>query len=149
MSTLAEPKVRAAVCVRIASLQPDSLRRWGRMTAHEMICHLNDSFRVASGAKYASSNTNLFKRTIMKWAALRTPVPWPKGVPTRPELIQGQGGTPPVDWIRDRSELEEWVPAFAARESYGLHPIFGKMSKADWLIWAYRHVDHHLRQFSV
>jgi hypothetical protein len=27
------------------------------------------------------------------------------------------------------------------------HPIFGPMSKADWLRWGYLHMDHHLRQF--
>jgi len=28
------------------------------------------------------------------------------------------------------------------------HPIFGPMSRSDWLRWAYLHMDHHLRQFN-
>jgi hypothetical protein len=27
------------------------------------------------------------------------------------------------------------------------HPIFGPMSNAAFLRWAYLHMDHHLRQF--
>jgi len=119
------------------------------MTAPEMICHLNDSFRVGMGEKYASPATNLLQRTVVKWVALHTAFPWPHGVPTRPELMQGNGGTPPSEWTRDRAQLESLISEFAARQSYGVHPIFGTMSQADWLIWGYRHVDHHLRQFGV
>lgn len=149
MSTLADPSARAALRDRVAKLTPKAARQWGRMTVHEMICHLNDSFRVACGEKYASPDTNLFKQTLFKWVALHTPTPWPKGAATRPELIQGQGGTPPADWTSDCAHLQQSIPAFAARETFGVHPLFGEMSKADWLIWAYRHIDHHLRQFSV
>jgi hypothetical protein len=119
------------------------------MTAPEMICHLNDSFRVGMGEKYASPDTNLLKRTVVKWVALRTPLVWPQSVATRPELIQGNGGTPPSEWTRDCADLENLMAAFAARRSYSLHPIFGAMSQEEWLIWGYRHVDHHLRQFGV
>jgi hypothetical protein len=27
--------------------------------------------------------------------------------------------------------------------------VFGRMSQAAWLRWAYLHMDHHLRQFGV
>ena len=30
-----------------------------------------------------------------------------------------------------------------------MHPIFGHVSEAAWLRWAYLHMDHHLRQFGV
>jgi hypothetical protein len=119
------------------------------MSAHQMICHLNDSFRVATGEKYASSATNFFQRGVIKWIALHTPVRWPHGTPIRPEVEQGRGGTPPGDWERDRSELFAQVRAFADRTIFAVHPIFGKMSRSDWMVWGWRHVDHHLRQFGV
>lgn len=119
------------------------------MTAPQMICHLNDSFLVAAGEKYASPKTSVMQRTLIKWIALRTPLKWPPGVPTRPEIAQGQGGTPPGEWETDRAQLLALIDAFAARRSFGEHPVFGKMSQRDWLIWGYRHVDHHLRQFGA
>jgi hypothetical protein len=119
------------------------------MTAHQMVCHLNDSFEVGMGSRYASPDTSLFKQTVFKWAALRMPFPWPHGVPTRPEIEQGRGGTPPVDWQRDCARLRELIPAFAGHKTFSAHPIFGAMSQSEWLIWGYRHVDHHLRQFGI
>jgi hypothetical protein len=119
------------------------------MTAPQMVCHLSDSFLACMGEKHVSPADNLFTRTIMKWGALRAPLPWPQGVATRPEMEQGRGGTPPADWERDCAELRRLIGAFADRESYAAHPIFGKMSRRDWLVWGYRHVDHHLRQFGV
>jgi hypothetical protein len=149
MSTLAEPKVRTNCCDRIARLDPSAKPKWGRMTARQMVCHLNDSFRVGTGEKYASPATNPFTRTVIKWVALHTAVPWPKNMPTRPEVEQGRGGTPPSDWAHDCAELCASIHAFADRHTFGVHPIFGKMSQRDWHVWAYRHADHHLRQFGV
>jgi hypothetical protein len=149
LSTLADPKVRATCCDRIARLDAGAKPKWGRMTVHQMVCHLNDSFRVGAGEMYASPATNLFTRTVIKWIALRTPVPWPKGSPTRPEIEQGRGGTPPSDWVRDCAELRASILSFAHRQTFGVHPFFGKMAQGDWHVWGYRHVDHHLRQFGV
>ena len=119
------------------------------MTAHQMVCHLNDAFRVGAGEMYASPATNLFQRTVAKWIALRTAVPWPHGLPTRPEIEQGRGGTPPSDWAHDRAKLSASIIAFGGRQAFGVHPFFGTMAQRDWHAWGYRHVDHHLRQFGV
>jgi len=149
MGTLAEPDFRNACCSRLARLDSSAKPRWGRMTAHQMVCHLNDSFSVGAGARYASPATSFLERTLVKWIALRAPFPWPHVVPTRPEIEQGNGGTPPSDWGRDRSRLLRWIAEFADCKTAGTHPIFGEMSHDDWLVWGYRHVDHHLRQFGV
>jgi hypothetical protein len=117
------------------------------MTAPQMICHLNDSFHVGAGERYASSETNLIKQTLIKWLSLHTSIPWPHGAPTRPEIEQGRGGTAPTDWERDCAELRALIHSFADRTTFAAHPFFGEMSRGDWLIWGYRHVDHHLRQF--
>lgn len=29
------------------------------------------------------------------------------------------------------------------------HPVFGPLTRDEWMIRAYRHVDHHLRQFAL
>jgi len=149
MGTLAEPDFKNACCSRLARLDSSARPRWGRMTAHQMVCHLNDSFGVGAGTRYASPATSLLQRTLVKWVALRTSLPWPHGVPTRPEIEQGNGGTPPSDWERDRSRLVRWIAEFADCQNFGMHPIFGEMSRREWLVWGYKHVDHHLRQFGV
>ncbi|MBZ5611968.1 MAG: DUF1569 domain-containing protein [Acidobacteriia bacterium] len=149
MSTLADPKARTSCSDRLSRLDPNTRPKWGRMTAHQMVCHLDDSFLVATGDKYASPASNFLTKTVTKWVALRTAFPWPHGVKTRPEIEQGSGGTAPSDWERDCARLRQSILDFAARTTFAAHPIFGEMSQRDWLVWGYRHVDHHLRQFGV
>jgi hypothetical protein len=35
---------------RFAGLRSDSPRRWGRMTAHQMVCHCTDAFVICSAS---------------------------------------------------------------------------------------------------
>ncbi len=149
MSTLSDIAVRNSCEARMGRLRPEAPGLWGRMTAHQMVCHLNDSFAVGAGNRYASPASNLLQRTVMKWAALRLPVDWPKGVPTRPEVEQGRGGTPPSVWEADCSALRQWIHRFPDFHNFGNHPVFGTMTNEEWMIWGFRHVDHHFRQFGV
>ena len=87
-----------------------------------------------------------------KWIALYTPLPWPQGILTRPEIDQEAGGSCPVDFGTDLAEVElllKRIAAAHARHNWPVHPIFGRMSGSDWLRWAYLHTDHHLRQFGA
>jgi hypothetical protein len=152
MKTLARLRDRAEILQRLKAVRPESVRRWGRMSAHQMVCHLSDSFRIAFGEKFVSQATGPLQRTIVKWIALYVPVPWPAGIPTRPEIDQDLGGTRPVDFARDVAELEALLKVVTARDGRferQSHPIFGTMSEAAWLRWAYLHMDHHLRQFGA
>jgi len=152
MKTLARHCDRAEILQRLRAVRPESARRWGRMSAHQMVCHLSDSFRVVTGQKPVSHSTGLLQRTIVKWSALYLPLPWPAGIPTRPEIDQELGGTKPVDFGQDVAQLEallEYITTQTRPFEWQLHPIFGRMSESAWLRWGYLHVDHHLRQFGA
>ena len=148
--TLSNTADRAAVLERLSRLEPGSGRQWGRMTSHQAVCHLSDSFKAALGEKDVSPAGNLFFRTAGKWFALKVPMRWPKGVPTRPEMDQDAGGTRPVEFARDVGELATIVEQFARpANGWGKHPLFGDMTDEEWQRWGYLHMDHHLRQFGV
>ena len=152
MVHLGVPEARQEILGRIALVTTELRPRWGRMSAHQMICHLNDSFLVAMGERYASPATGLFRNPVLKWIALHTPLPWAKNVPTRPEVDQTAGGTPPGDFVRDRARLAELIGRFAEPSrnfAFAPHPMWGEMREHEWLRWGYRHTDHHLRQFDV
>jgi hypothetical protein len=122
------------------------------MSAHQMLCHLNDSFLAVMGERYVSSATGPLQRTVVKWVALYAPIPWPKGVPTRPEMDQLIGGTAPVEFDRDKRALVTVIERFSNPKrdfEWSPHPIFGQMPDPEWLRWGYVHTDHHLRQFGV
>jgi hypothetical protein len=152
MKTLAHENDLQEVLQRLAQLTSTSQRRWGKMTAHQMVCHLTDSFKAVIGEKQVSSASKFFYRTFVKWLALYAPLPWPHGVSTRPEMDQEANGTQPVEFAQDSRALEEMIRRVAAQPRdfvWHSHPLFGKMSDGDWLRWAYLHVDHHLRQFGI
>ena len=90
-------------------------------------------------------------RTMGKWIAINSGLKWPHGVATIPEVDQEIGGTKPVEFARDRHELEVLMETFARRSASELqpHPIFGRMSTREWQRWGWMHMDHHLRQFGV
>jgi hypothetical protein len=122
------------------------------MSSHQMICHLSDACRLALGQKVASPATGLLQRTFVKWIALYGPMRWPPGIHTRPELDQQCAGRRPVDFAADVSDVAALLHQIAARrrdDRWPAHPIFGRMSGAAWLRWAYLHTDHHLRQFGA
>ena len=154
MRTLAHERDAAEIRRRLRAVRADSVGRWGRMSAHQMVCHLSDGSRLLTGELLSPLAPSPLPRAVMKLVALYVPVRWPTGVPTTPELDQAAGnGTRPVNFAADVTELERLLAAIAAERSGRLtgivHPIFGPMSEPAWLRWAYLHADHHLRQFGV
>jgi len=140
----------AEILERLAELLPDSERQWGKMSCHQMIVHLSDSFRLPLGEKKASKAGVPVPRGIFKWAALYLPMKWPHGVATRPEMEQGVGGTALVEFVKDREQLIDLIERFSkAQTASVMHPIFGAMTAQDWQRWGYLHCDHHLRQFGA
>lgn len=152
MKTLAREECRAELIRRLRTVRPESTARWGRMSAHQMLCHLSDACRIVTGQRTVRSASNPLRRTVVKWMALYAPLPWPAGIPTLPELDQQRGGTCPADFNGDALEVESLLNRIATlpeETAWPDHPIFGAMSQAAWLRWAYRHADHHLRQFGA
>ena len=147
--SLSAPGAVDALVARLSAITQDSPRKWGRMSAHQMFCHLSDAFLVIRGDRpVAKRADNLFNRTVVKFIALKTPMPWPKGVPTMAECDAEKKGTPPAVFAEDRAKAIELLRQFAVPSPTPLsHPLFGPMTHEEWMIWAYRHTDHHLRQF--
>jgi len=150
MRTLARPDDLADLLRRLQAVRPDSAARWGRMSAHQMICHLGDAMLIAADQKAVTPRTGPRQRTIVKWIALYVPARWPAGIRTVTEIDQEIGGTKPQDFVSDVRELETRLRRFADEQAMcPTHPIFGPMSRTAWLRWAYLHTDHHLRQFGA
>ena len=153
MKTLAREGDKVEILARLKTIRPESVRRWGRMSAHQMVCHVADAFRMALGQKAVSPSAGLLQRTLLKSFVLYVPVPWPEGrIPTSPEVDQEGGGTRPVDFAVDLAQalaLLEILTGPTRSLDQRHHPFFGAMSDAAWLRWGYLHTDHHLRQFGV
>ncbi len=153
MPSIADPRALADLCVRLGALTPDAPRRWGTLTAAEMLCHLGDAGESVLGLRVVEGTpAAVVSRPIRKWVALRTTIPWPKGVPTRAHVDPKRGGSQPGDFEQDRARVIAGLAGLAGASAAQLapaHAMFGRMSPADWHHWAWRHVDHHLRQFGL
>ena len=152
MKTLARKRDRAELLRRLRTLRPDSVGRWGRMSAPQMVCHVSDAFRMLIDQIPVTHATGLAQRTLVKWTALYLPVRWPSGISTVPEIDQLVSGTKPTSFSADVAELEMLVDRIAAGIGTldgRVHPIFGALSENAWLRWGYLHMDHHFRQFGV
>lgn len=151
MKTLFNPALRQDLLTRLANLTPDNTRQWGSMTAHQAVCHLNDSFKAILGDRPVGRKPVDLKRRLTRFAAFTLPIRWPEGVPTSPETNAQEGGTPPGEFERDVAELQSLVERFVKTDGRTLNPHYswGAMSRGEWGRYGYRHIDHHLRQFGV
>jgi hypothetical protein len=131
-------------------VQAGSQRRWGTLTAHEMLCHLGDAAAMVLEIRPRPHPVPLRRRPLIKGLGLWSPIPWPHGWPSSPSLDPKAGGTRPSLFDKDLARAIEGLEGIAAAAPAALtpaHGFFGTMSELDWQRWAFRHTDHHLRQF--
>ncbi|HZS04443.1 MAG TPA: DUF1569 domain-containing protein [Blastocatellia bacterium] len=147
MKTFWEAEARAELQQRLEQLRHDSQRRWGKMSCDEMLTHLADSCRMALGELPVKPKPGPFRYWPIRPLIIYK-LPWPKGAPTAPELIARK----PDGWDSEKASLLALMNRLVAesgREEWPEHPAFGRLSKKDWGVLVYRHVDHHFQQFGV
>ena len=152
MRTVAEPAAREALIARLAALRPDSARRWGTLTPHEMLCHLGDATDMVLRVRPRRAPVPLRSRPVARWVGLWTPLRWPRGWQTNPAHDPRRDGTRPGEFAADLRRAVAGLEGLAAADPAAVEPahgFFGVMSLADWQRWAYKHTDHHLRQFGL
>jgi len=153
VKTVTDPDVRASLIARLSALTPDSARRWGRLTAHEMLCHLGDAFEMVLLIRPRPNTVRTRHRPIFKGIWLWSAVRFPHGVKTNPSHDPKVDGTRPGVFEADRERLIARLEAIGTATDQDalepLHGLFGTMTLRDWQRWAYKHVDHHLRQFGL
>ena len=104
MKTLRDASVQGEVRSRIESLTAEDAARWGKMSVHQMICHLRDSYGVGLGEKKVAMVAIPMPRAFMKRVALQVPIEWRKGsIRTRGGAGCGRRG--PVEFENDRAGL--------------------------------------------
>jgi oxepin-CoA hydrolase/3-oxo-5,6-dehydrosuberyl-CoA semialdehyde dehydrogenase len=136
----------------LAGLRDDAPPRWGRMTAQQMVEHVEWTFDVSSGRATVECTVPEAKRERMK-AWLRDNRPSPPDF-MNPALA---GGLPPLrhaGLAEARAALRAAVDRFLdqARRHPGaihIHPVFGPISVEEWSRTHFKHGHHHLVQFGL
>lgn len=139
---------RAALLSRMHSLTASSTARWGKMDVVSMLRHLHLSMRMATGdLAVASVNKRPFQMFPLKHLLLYV-VPFPKGAPTAKELYPDEASA----FDEERATVVRLLEQIGAGPQDGTgpsHPLFGALSRREWGVVTYKHVDHHLKQFGV
>lgn len=147
MKTLWDEAARQDLRQRLGRLTPASNRRWGSMSAPQMLAHLVDAMRMAVGDIAVPSRNLPLRFTPIKQLVIYC-LPFPKGAPTAPQLVSRPAG----DWPSECATLVTLIERFAECDrdrAWPDHPAFGRLTGGDWGVLTYRHIDHHFKQFGV
>jgi len=147
MKTIFNPRDHLELHDRVQRLTMTQKPQWGKMTPLQMVAHLTDSLRMASGELEVVPKKVPIRFSPLKQLVLYL-LPIPKGLPSSPELIRRSPG----DWSTEIARLREELNGLVERGAEALapsHPAFGKLSAKQWGVLIYRHMDHHLKQFGV
>ena len=149
MKTLFDKEAEQEVLARIASVSPESKRQWGKMDAGQMLAHCTAAMEVAVADKFpprlfiGKVLAPLFKSTVM------SDKPFAKNGPTDPSFIM----TGQKDLNAEKSRLTTIVKRFSeggkAKVTTHPHSFLGKLTADEWGLLMYKHLDHHLKQFSA
>jgi len=150
MKTVFDKATREELISRINSLNENSSAQWGRMNIYQMLkhCTLWDEW-VSGNKKYKQIFLGrLFGKRVLN-NVLKDEKPLGRNSLTLPDFRINKLGE-----NRDiASERAKWI---ALMEGYAhfsnpdfVHAFFGKMTKEEIGFLAYKHADHHLRQFNA
>ena len=150
MKTIRNETDRAKLIERLNKLTGNETPVWGKMNVNQMMSHLVQGGELPFVASVPDRST-FMSRTIIKPLILYV-LPMPKEVKISAEMDQQQKGRKPLGFETDRAVLIESMKKLgelSVDHKCLDHPFFGKMSAKDWANIAYKHIDHHLKQFGV
>lgn len=150
MKTLFDPERRTELIRRIGRLDPDSKALWGKMNVYQMAKHCVIWNEWVLGKSDLVTGQEFLGKLFGKMA-LRSNTRDDK--PLSRHMPAGKNFT-----VKEAEEnLDAWkVRWISLTEDYAefandgfIHDFFGPMSREQIGIFAYKHIDHHLRQFGV
>jgi Protein of unknown function (DUF1569) len=89
----------------------------------------------------------MMRTAIGKWIAFSN-IPWPKGSNTSNEMNVEKNNFILSDIENEKKELLMYLNKISGATQLSPHPFFGIPSRKEWGRLIYKHIDHHLRQFS-
>lgn len=138
-----------SIIERAKKLKPDNKAGWGEMNATEMLLHANlcneEIFMPVT-----SRRSTTFKQYLLRVIALYFAPHFKKGI----KGDKQKETTGKIDNSKFEEQRERFIALIKKFPQYKQpitlsHIAFGNISTREWGIAAYKHMDHHLRQFGV
>jgi hypothetical protein len=146
VKNLFDPAVKKEIIERFNRLTPESKPLWGKMNVGQMMAHCQVPIGVADG-------THKLKRTFIGriFGPLAKPMlynskPFKRNLPTDKSFLM----TTPKDFAAEKQRLVDMIDHFSEATMVDEpHPFFGKLTREQWSIGTWKHLDHHLQHFGV
>ncbi len=136
---------------RINNLTPETPRKWGKMSADQVLAHLNVAYDLTFTPEKFPKPSFIAKFLLSRFVKpkITNEIPYKQSLPTSPAFI-----------IADERNIEEEKAkligniqrvqqlgreAFEGKENIN----FGKMTAQGWNNMFAKHLNHHLEQFGV
>jgi|SRR5690606_1435942 len=150
MKTIFDQSIRNQLIERIKQINENHQAAWGKMNVFQMLQHNTYWNAWILGKNKATYKQSLLGKIFGKMALnkmLKDEKPFDKNVPTsrqfKAKKLSGDLTSEKAKWIYLIQEYENFSnPGF-------IHDFFGKMNKEQIGRLAYKHTDHHLRQFGL
>jgi hypothetical protein len=148
MKTTLDKATRDELISRIINLSENSQAQWGKMNVSQMLRHCTAWEELISGRqKFKQAFVGRMFGKMALRRILKDEEPLRRNTPTSPEFkITTNGGDVNV-------EKQKWISLLQGHGQFShdsiQHPFFGKMTLEQVGYVAYKHIDHHLRQFGV
>jgi hypothetical protein len=146
MKTIFDKITRDELIGRINTLTENSTAQWGKMTVYQMLkhCRLWEEMILGKTKYQRVFIGRLFGKIALK-NVLKDESPMMRNAPTIPALKITEDGN-------FLAEKNKWIDLIKQQADFSnphfVHPFFGKMTKEQLGYFAYKHTDHHLRQFN-
>jgi len=148
MKSVLDNTTREELIRRISLLNEHHQPQWGTMNLFQMLKHCILCEEVFQGTIHVKRSLpgRLFGQTAIK-NLLKDETPLKKNSPTT-DVVKIKDTSGDVE-----AEKNKWIELIRKYENYPhenyLHWFFGKMTKEQVGKFAYKHADHHLRQFNA
>lgn len=145
-----DPETTKSCLSRLEQITAETKPQWGKMSAPQMLAHLNVPYDMTYGV--VNPKFNRFTKLMLRWFVKPGVVgekPYKKNSPTAPIFkIEDER-----DFEMEKTKLIENITKteqlgkqhFEGRE----YVSFGKMTASEWSNLFYKHMDHHFTQFGV
>jgi len=146
MKTIFDKTTRDELISRINTLNENNTAKWGKMNIYQMVkhCRLWEEMILGDKSYKQSFPGYLFGKMALK-SVLNDEKPLRRNTPTLFELRIKDNGDVSSEKTKWTCLIEEYAHF---KKSYFVHPFFGKITKEQIGYLAYKHSDHHLRQFN-
>lgn len=149
MKNIFDPSTLEEIKQRIDTLRPDMKRQWGKMEVAQMLAHCSAALEVAAGKKFPPRV--FIGRIIGPFfkSAFSNDKPLKKNMPTDKSFLVIDRRNFEKEKARLLNLITQFSTGGEAACTRHPHSFFGKLTPREWGKGMYKHLDHHLRQFSA